>query len=832
MKNLLQDLRFTLRGLRKSPVFTAVAVTSLALGIGANTAIFSLINQLLLKPLPVKDPQAVVLLRGVGRHYGGNNGRNALSYPMYQQLRDKNVVFSAMMCRYSLGVTVGVQSQVEVATGELVSGNYFPMLGIGAAAGRVFSASDDLHPGAHPLAVLSYAWWKSRFAGDHSVIGQTIRINNVALTVIGIAQPGFDGMEPGLPAKIFFPMTMAAALRPGFTSMYQDRQRWVNVYGRLKPGQTLESAAAGLQPLFHQIINTEVLEPPFRNAPPYVKQQFLRMALGVIPGSQGNAELRRRYETALKVLMCVVALVLLIACANLASLLMARAAARQKEIAIRLAIGSSRGRLVQQLLTESLLLSLGGAAAGVALAVLILKALLGFLPMNSSGYNITNTPDSTVLLFTLGISVLAGIAFGLAPALQSTRPDIAPVLKDQAGSVTGGSGQISFRKVLVSAQVTLSLILLIGAGLFIRSLSNLEAQNPGFRTRGLIQFNLNPNNAGLDTDRTAFFYQRLTDRLHATPGVTNTGTADLAILRENEWDSSITIEGYHAAQGEDIDPHFNSVDPGYFDTMGIRVRSGRGFSTKDDTVAPKVAVVNASFAKRYFGATSPIGHRIGMGSDPGTKTDIEIIGVVNDTRYESLRADIPQEVYIAEHQNPAYGRVVYVQTDRDTAGIMGAIRAAVHDIDAGVPVITMKTFEGQIKESLVTERLIATLSTIFGVLATMLVLIGLYGVMSFMVTRRSREIGIRMALGAMAGDVVWLVMREGLILIGAGIIIGLPLTFALSRLIKSQLYGILPGDPQSIALATLLLAAVTAAAGYIPARRAAASDPLHILRYE
>ncbi len=837
MRNVARDFRFALRTLRKSPVFTTVAILSLALGIGANTAIFSLINQLILRPLPVRDPQAIVLLKGAGRHYGSNNGRNALSYPMYQDLREQNKVFSGMMCRYQLTASIGASGRagdhVEVATTELVSGNYFPLLGIGAARGRVFTSADDLRAGAHPYAVISYAWWKSRFAADPQIIGQTLRFNNYPLTIIGVAQRGFDGMEPGLPAAIFVPVTMAQQLRPSFTDLYNRRQRWINAFARLKPGVSMEQAQAGLQPLFHQIIDVEVLDKAFRNASPDAKRQFLNMHLDVLPGSQGNSFLRRQYDIALLVLMCIVALVLLIACANLASLLTARGAARQKEIAVRLALGSSRARLVQQLITESLVLSIAGAALGISIAILIVRGLLSFMPSNISGYNISSVPDARVLAFTSVLALLAGLAFGLIPALQSTNPDIAPVLKDQAGSVAGGGAQIGFRKLLVAGQITLSLVLLIGAGLFIRSLSSLESQDPGFRTRGLVQFTLNPRTAGYQLDRAALFFDRLEERLRTIPGVRSAGSSELAILANNEWDQWVTIEGYRPPNGEPPDPHFNAVTPGYLDSMGIRILNGRDFTVRDNQSAPKVALINSTFAKRYFAGTVPVGRHIGLGGDPGTPADVEIVGLVNDTRYESLRDEIPPQVFLPEMQRPAYGsRVMYVLTDRDAAGTFASIRAVVRDLDPNIPIANMKTFNRQLNESLVTERLIATLSTVFGLLATALVLIGLYGTMSFMVTRRSREIGIRMALGAGAGNVVWLVMREVITLIGFGIVIALPTAWALSRLVQSQLYETKPNDPLSIGLATLLLAVVSAAAGYIPARRAAGSDPLRILRYE
>ncbi len=528
MQKLLRDVLYALRGLRRAPVFSAVAVLSLALGIGANTAIFTLVDQLILRLLPVQDPEHVVLLRGVGRHYGGNNGRNALSYPMYQQLRDRNPVFSAMMCRYDLSFAVAAGSETEMVNGELVSGNYFPLLGIQPAAGRLFTATDDLHAGAHPYAVLSYTWWKTRFAGDAHIVGQTIRVNNFPLTIVGVAQPGFAGVEPGLPAFVFVPMSMAADVRPGFTDMFDRRQRWVNVYGRLKPGMTLERAKAGLQPLFHQILDSEVIMPAFRNATPYDRQQFLRMWLDVMPGSQGNTSLRRQYEKPLWVLMGVVALVLLIACANLASLLTARAAARQKEIAVRLALGASRGRMLQQLLTESVLLSTAGGLAGIALAVLMVKGLLAFLPPEITGYSISSSPDPRMLAFTFLLALFTGVGFGLVPALQSTKPDIAPTLKEQAGNVMGGGAQVMFRKVLVSAQVMLSLLLLVGAGLFARSLANLHSLDPGFKTANLIQFQINPRNVGYDTGRTKLLYNTIEERLGRIPGAAGRGVCPAA----------------------------------------------------------------------------------------------------------------------------------------------------------------------------------------------------------------------------------------------------------------------------------------------------------------
>jgi predicted permease len=832
MFHMAHDFRFALRALRKSPVFSAVAILSLALGIGANTAIFTLVDQLILNLLPVEEPDRLVLLVGGGRHYGSDMGRNPLSYPMFEDIRDHNPVFSGVMCRYRVNPSVGVGTETVVVGGELVSGNYFPLLGIQPAAGRLFTADDDIPLGAHPYAVLSYGWWQSRFAGDPGVIGRTIRVNGYPVTIVGVSQRGFDGMEPGVPASIFVALNVAPAVRPGFMDMLNRRHRWVTVYGRLKAGVSVEQARAGLQPLFHQILESEVVEPAFRNATAFDKDQFLKMSLRVLPGSQGNSMLRNQYERALWMLMGVVGLVLLIACANLASLLTARAASRRKEIAIRLAVGCSRFRMVQELLVESLILAAGGSIAGIGLAVFMVKGLLRFLPANIAGYAISSSPDYRVLGFTLLLCLITGIGFGLVPALQSTKPELAQALKDEAGITLGSGAQLNFRKLAVAAQVALCLVLLVGAGLFLRSLANLRSIDPGFRTSNIIQFSMAPGSAGYDANRTGAFYRSLEERLQSLPGVHSAGLAGMAVLTATGFDRSITVEGYRAVRGEVMKPHFDVVSPGYFETMGMHVLAGRNFTLKDDSTAPPVVVVNARFVTKYFGNRLSIGRHIGMGTDPGTPTDIEIVGVVNDSRYESLRSEVVPEVYLCTLQQQRNGSVVYVRTEGNPDGAQRAIRSAVQELGPGLPIFELKTLDRQVDESLVTERMIATLSTVFGILATALAILGLYGVTAYTVARRSREIGIRMALGAQGGTVVGLVMREMLVLVLTGVIVGLPCAAALSRIARTQLYGVSPNDFLSMALATLLLTAVTLIAAYIPARRAVRCDPVRILRAE
>ena len=771
MSAFSQDLRYSLRTLRKSPLFTMVAVLSLALGIGANTAIFTLIHQLILELLPVKHPEELVLLTSRGQHYGSNTGSNAISYPMYQDFRDKNQVFSGMFCKYGTSLSLNFEGRTELVSGELVSGNYFPVLGVGAALGRVFTASDDLIQDGHPLAVLSYGFWKTRFGGDGNVIGKRILVDGYPLTIVGVSQAGFDGVEVGYSPQIRIPMMMKKEMTPGsFYSLNERRGRFAQVFGRLKPGMTLESAKAGLQPLFHQILQMEVQQKEFARTTEYTRQQFLKMWMDVLPASKGRSGLRQQFTNPLWALMAIVGLVLLIACSNVANLLIARATARQKEIAVRLALGASRKRLVCQLLEESVLLSAAGGLAGT--------------------------------------------------------------LKDQAGAVVGGTS-VALRKSLVVAQVSLSLLLLIGAGLFIQSLKNLRELNPGFQTDHLLTFAMDPTLNGYRPERSLQFYRQLTERMNALPSVKSAALVVVQLLDGNEWDSTVMVEGYTTKQGEWVDPHMQFISPGFFDTMGIPVLLGRDFTIKDDKGAPMAAIVNERFARRYFGGANAIGRHVGMGGNPGTKTNIEIVGVVKDTKYESLRDEIPYELYRPYRQMEfVIGMTAYVRTQSDPANLFSLLRRTVREVDSNVPVYRMRTLEQQVDKSLMSERLLATLSTIFGCLATVLAAVGLYGVMAYIVAQRTREIGIRMALGASGGSVVWLVMREVLLLAVAGLGIGLPSAWALTRLVETQLFGIQPADPPTMTMAAIGIASVATLAGYFPARRATGIDPMRALRWE
>jgi predicted permease len=827
---LAAELRHAVRSLTKSPVFASVAVLSLALGIGANTAVFTLLDHVLLRQLPVRNPGELVQLKEVGANYGSNTGMNSLSYPIYEDFRDRNQVFSGMFCRRQITVSVSHAGHNERATAELVSGTYFPVLGLRPALGRLFTPQEDRIRGAAPLAVLGYDHWKTRFAGDPSILSREILVNDYKLTIVGVAQPGFQGTERLFPTQIYIPIMMAREIEG--KHLDDRRNRWVQVFARRLPGVTLEQARASLQPIFHSILAWEVLQKEFSRASAYSREQFLKMTLDVTPGGKGQNVAEQFLAAPLWAVMGMVGLVLLIACANVANLLIARSTARQKEMAVRLALGAGRGRIIRQLLTESALLSLIGGALGFLIAPWTMRLLAGILPQMEPPLHFISAPNLRVLCFSLAVCALATLLFGLAPALRAIRPDLASTLKDQAGAVAGG-GQAGWRKMLVTAQVGLSLLLLISAGLFVRSLSNLQDVDPGFDVHHLLSFSVDPTLNGYNTERAKIFYRQLNRDLAALPGVRSAALCVVPPLSFDEWDDSVAVEGYLAKPGEDMNPWVNHVSPGFFATLKIPLYAGRDFTEQDAAASPKVAIVNQKFARHYFGLREAVGRHIGLGGDPGTKTDIEIIGVVGDTKYQTMRAPIPRQVFFPYLQNNwADQMTAYVRTDVDSSQMFPVLRATVGKLGPTLPVFLMKTGERQRDDSVSVERLAATLAAAFGLLATVLAAVGLYGVMAFLVARRTREIGIRMALGAVTGDVVGLVVREVLLLVGIGVAIGIPAALALTRLLASQLYDIAPGDPTTIVLATLGIAATAALSAYIPARRATRIDPVTALRYE
>ncbi len=707
------------------------------------------------------------------------------------------------------------------------------MLGVKPAIGRVFNSQEDdqVYQG-HPVVVLSYDYWVSRFAREPGVIGRKILVNDSPMTIVGVSAAGFAGIDPAQAPQIRVPILMKPVMTPEWNWLRMDdrRARWVQVFARLKPGYTVESAAAPLQGLFTQIRTYEMTLPAAKDWSAFSRDRFMKGQLLVTSAAMGYSPLRNDFSTPLLVLMSMVGLVLLIACANVANLLIARGFMRQKEIAVRLSLGASRGRLVRQLLVESLVLSGAGGIVGLGLAFVLTRGLLALIPSDGQPLLIRPEPDVRILSFTLGLTCLTGIVFGLLPALRASRPDPWSTLKDTVGSIAGTGGSLFLRKGLVTAQVALSFLLLFGAGLFVRSLQNLQGTDTGVALDNLVTFQLSPALNGYDTPRAVQFYQSLLERLGSAPGVTSAGMAAVPILSGDEWDNSTSVEGHRPADGEDMQAFMNALSPGYFKTMKIPLLEGRDFARLDYRENSKVAIVNRRFADHFFKGTSAVGKHLGNGTGPKTKLDIEIIGVVADSLYEGPREGVRRQVFI-----PHYGSnsaVFYVRTTMPSSAAYSLVRNELKQQDAAMPVYALKTLEAQLDETLLTDRLIALLSAGFGLLATILASVGLYGVMAFVVARRRKELGIRLALGAQPGLVIWLVMREVLFLLAIGLAVGIPAAMLLGRYVSSQLYGIQAHDPVIAVSTTVLIALVSAAAGLIPAHRASRIDPILALRTE
>lgn len=840
MATFAHDFRYAVRTLARTPGFTVVVVLTLGLGIGANTAIFSLMDQVLLRLLPVKDPGQLVQLDGPGPFSGRTQNERTFSYPMYAGFRDRNEVFSGLVARYGASATLTFRNQAERVDVELVSGNTFDVLGVAPAVGRALTAEDDRVPGGHPVAMLSYSYWQRRFAGDPGVLNQSVIINSSPMTIVGVAPPAFAGVMSVSAPDVFVPLMMKAQMTPTWDDLDNRRSRWVVVVGRLKPSVTVDAAKAQLDVVYQQINEQELVEvPAFAQASATFKERFRAKKLTLLPAAQGLSGVRSDFSTPLVVLMGMVGLVLLIACANVANLLLTRATARQKEIAVRLALGASRGRLVRQTMTESLVLAVGGAVVGVLLSIWLGDLLVSALPFDNLSRSIETTPDLRVGLFTMAIALATAVAFGLVPALQSSRIELNRTIREEAGSISGGTHQARFRKGLVVVQVALSMLLVAGGGLFARSLYNLQHLNRGFDSDYLISFAVDPSLNGYDQPRVRQFYDRLLENVRRTPGVTSVSLSRVPVLTGDASSRTIQVQGYEPKPDENMNPWTNEVAPDYFRTMRMPLVAGREFTERDAQGAPLVAIVNETFARYYFGQENPIGRRFGWRvlNDPGA---VEIVGVVKDSLYADMRQgtesdnETPRLAYAPFQQGEALDELtVYVRATPDAARSMSdELRQVVRRLDASMPVFRLQTVDTTVDEALFTERMLALLSAAFGLLATTLAAIGLYGVMSYTVSRRTREIGIRIALGAERASVLWLVLREVAILTAVGIVLGIPAALGLSRLVQSQLFGISPADPVTIAIAATILALVALVAGWLPARRAARVQPVLALRYE
>ena len=828
----MNDLKLAVRGLFRSPLFSIVAILSLALGIGANTAIFTLIDQILLRKLPVKNPDELVMLYQMGPHSGSNMGGRMHSYPIYEEYRKRGEPLAEVLARRLASASISVDNQTERVEIEMVSGNFFTMLGVGPALGRVFNSQEDdqIYQG-HPSVVLGHNYWVSRFGKDPAVVGKKILVNNYPMTIVGVSAEGFAGIDPARSPQIRVPIQMKPAVVPEWewVRMADERTRWVQVFARLKPSYTAEAAQGPMQGLFTQIRQHEMTLPGAKDWSQFQRDRFMTGQLKVEKAAMGYSSLRNDFSTALVVLMAMVGLVLLIACANVANLLIARGFMRQREIAVRLSLGATRGQLVRQLLTESVLLSFIGGAFGIALSVALTRGLISLIPADQP-LLVQPTPDLRILLFTFSLTLLTGIVFGLLPALRASNPDQWATLKDTVGGIAGTGGSLFLRKGLVAAQVALSFLLLFGAGLFVRSLQNLQTTDTGVELDNLITFQLNPALSGYADQQGVNFYRDLLDRLNSSPGVKSAGTAAVSILSGDEWDSTMSVEGHKATDGEDMQAFMNSLSPGYFKTMAIPFLEGRDFTRADARKDATVAIVNQKFAKHFFGDKSAIGRHVGFGDGPESKLNIEIVGVVADSLYEGPREGVRRQVFI-----PNWGRgglTFYMRTADASGSAFNLVRSEVKRLDAWMPVFNMKTLQGQLDETLLSDRLIAMLSAGFGLLATLLASVGLYGVMAFIVARRKKELGLRLALGAEPASVIWLVMKEVVLLLTIGLVIGVPSAIALGRYVSSQLFGIEPNDPWMAVGTMAVLTLVSAAAGMIPATRASRIDPILALRYE
>jgi predicted permease len=846
MTTLMQDLKYGIRMLLKSPGFTAVVVLSLGLGIGANTAIFTLIDAVMLKTLPVEKPEQLALFfdgsdEGTRISRGGMGTGERWRYyscPLYEYLRDHNQFFQGI-CAFRLGedrLSVSVEGarassaqSAQKAIGHLVSGNYFSVLGVNVILGRTLSPEDD-RPGARPAAVISYGYWKSEFGGDESVVGKVADLNGTPFTIVGVTPPEFFGERLRKAPDFWLPLATQPQVMLHDSYLNDSGVYWLDLMGRLKPGGTRQQAQAAatvqLRQYFSDLFGSHLSEDD--------RKEIAKSYVELGPGGPGISGLRLNYSQPLRILMAFVALVLLIACANVANLLLARAAARQKEISMRLALGAGRGRLIRQLLTESLIMATLGGVLGALLAAWGVEILVTKFAGRTSPLNVH--PDLRVLVFTLLVCALAAILFGLAPALRSTRVDLAPALKANTAAAGTLGRRWSLGKALVSLQAALSLLMLFGAGLFVRTLQNLEAEDLGFNQQHVLLVSIDPRLAGYQPAQLAPFYQQLLDRVNALPGVRSASVAAYSPLSGSSRSTDITVQGYTPPPGADTDVNVNVVGWKYFATAGMPMLLGREFGPQDTPTSPKVAVVNATVAHDFFGKGNPIGRRFGFGGgDAKHSGDIEIVGVVADAKYRDVREKPQRMVFTPVLQaqgDEAYVSEVDIRTLGDPRAIASEVRGVINEINSSLSVTNVITLSEQVHDWFDEERTISELSSFFGLLALTLASVGLYGVMAYAVARRTSEIGIRMALGARSADVRWMVLREALLLVLAGVTIGVPAALTASRLVASMLFGLTPWDPLTISAATLVLVAVAVLAGYVPARRASRVSPMVALRYE
>ena len=830
----MANLKYAFRTLFRTPFVTGVAVLSLALGIGANAAIFSLFDQMLLRPLPVRDPERLVNFAAPGPQSGSNSCNTAggcdevFSYPMFRDLERAQTSFTGVAAHRLFEANLAYRGQTLNGSGMQVSGSYFPILGLQPAVGRLLTESDDQTIAAHPVVVLSHSYWVNRLGGDTSVVNQTMVVNGQTMTIVGVAPVSFFGTTLGARPNIFVPITMRGLLTPGFRAFENRRSYWVYLFARLKPGVSIEQARTAINGIYNPIIR-DVEVPLQQGVSEQYLSRFRTKEITLAEGRRGQSQVHSEAKTPLLFLFAITGIVLLIACANIANLLLARAANRSMEMAVRLSLGATRWQIMRQLLTESVLLALLGGVVSVIVAYWTIGLVVAILPPTTSTALQLGLQGSAVI-FAGVLALGTGVVFGLFPALHSTRPELITAIRAGTGQLTGARSAARFRTSLVTAQIALSMALLISSGLFIKSLMNVSRIDLGIRVDNLVTFAISPELNGYEPARSRVLFSRVEEELAAIPGVTNVSAALVPLVAGNNWGTSVRVEGFKHDPDADNESRFNKVGPGYLRTTGIQLLTGREFTPADVVGAPKVAIVNEEFARRFNLGRDAVGKRM---SDGDEQLDIEIVGLVQNAKYSEVKDSIPATFFTPYKQDTTVGSInFYVRTGGPPEPVLRAIAAAIARLDPNLPIEGLKTMSQQVRENIFLDRMISTLSAAFAALATLLAAVGLYGVLAYTVAQRTREIGVRMALGADARRVRRMVLRQVGLMTLIGGVIGVAGALALGRTARSLLYGLAGHDPAVIVAAVVALAAVAFGAGYLPALRASRVDPVKALRYE